>query len=160
MKMHDFYINNKTFGSLSVLLIGLFCSQTLAAKTDIEYFTSQRNIDNNYPFSDAVQVGDLLFLSGKIGFDSKKGKLVEGGIKTETKQTMDNIKDSLNTYGYTMNDLVKCTVMLADIEDWPIFNEVYKVYFPLHFPARSAFATNGLALGAKVEVECIAARSE
>jgi 2-iminobutanoate/2-iminopropanoate deaminase len=160
MKMYNIYIKNKTLGSLGILLISLLCSQTLIAKTDIEYFTSQRNIDNNYPFSDAVQVGDLLFLSGKIGFDSKKGKLVEGGIKTETKQTMDNIKGSLSIYGYTMNDLVKCTVMLADIGDWPTFNEVYKTYFPRHFPARSAFATNGLALGAKVEVECIAAKSE
>ena len=158
--MRDNYIESKTLSSLGVLLIGLLCSQSLIAKTDIEYFTSQRNIDNNYPFSDAVQVGDLLFLSGQIGFDSKKSKLVEGGIKTETKQTMDNIKGSLGTYGYSMNDLVKCTVMLADIADWPTFNEVYKTYFPLHFPARSAFATNGLALGAKVEVECIAAKSE
>ena len=157
--MRDNYIESKTLSSLGVLLIGLLCSQSLFAKTDIEYFTSQRNIDNNYPFSDAVQVGNLLFLSGQIGFDSKKGKLVEGGIKTETKQTMDNIKGSLSTYSYSMNDLVKCTVMLADIADWPTFNEVYKTYFPLHFPARSAFATNGLALGAKVEVECIAAKS-
>jgi reactive intermediate/imine deaminase len=157
--MHHIFIKNKTLISIVTLLLGLLCSQSLFAKTDIEYFINQRNIDNNYPFSNAVQVGDILFLSGEIGFDAEKGKLVEGGINAETKQTMDNIKQSLGNYGYSLNDLVKCTVMLADINDWPAFNKVYANYFPVHFPARSAFATNGLALGAKVEVECIAAKS-
>lgn len=158
--MRNIYIKNNVLILLGLLLLGLLCSPTLLAKTDIKYFSSQQNIDNNYPFSDAVQVGDLLFLSGQIGFDSAKGKLVEGGIQAETKQTMNNIRTSLSSYGYTMNDVVKCTVMLADIADWPAFNNEYKAYFPLHFPARSAFATNGLALSAKVEVECIAAKSE
>lgn len=122
-----------------------------------EYFSSQRNIENNYPFSNAVRVGDLLFLSGEIGTLPNSSKLVEGGIKNETKQTMDNIKTSLAKHNLTMNDLVKCTVMLADIKEWPAFNQVYSDYFPKHFPARSAFATNGLALNARVEVECIGA---
>lgn len=68
---------------------------------------------------------------------------------------MDNIQESLTKHSLTMNDLVKCTVMLADIKDWPAFNGVYKGYFAKHFPARSAFASNGLALNARVEVECI-----
>jgi 2-iminobutanoate/2-iminopropanoate deaminase len=70
---------------------------------------------------------------------------------------MDNIKASLAKHSLTMNDLVKCTVMRADIKDWPSFNQVYKDYFPKHFPARSVFARNGLALNARVEVECIGA---
>lgn len=131
------------------------CQQTLAE--NIEYFSSQRNIDNHYPFSNAVRVGDLLFLSGELGTLANTSKLIEGGIIKETKQTMDNIQASLAKHNLTMDDLVKCTVMLADIKDWPAFNEVYKDYFSKHFPARSAFATNGLALNARVEVECIGA---
>jgi reactive intermediate/imine deaminase len=125
----------------------------------VEYFSSQRNISNNYPFSNAVRVGDILFLSGELGTLPSSSKLVAGGIKKETKQTMDNIKASLAKHSLTMDDLVKCTVMLADIKDWPAFNKIYKGYFPKHFPARSAFATNGLALNARVEVECIGAFS-
>jgi reactive intermediate/imine deaminase len=134
-----------------------FSHQTFGEQ--IEYFSSQRNIDNNYPFSNAVRVGDLLFLSGEIGTLPNSSKLIQGGIKNETKQTMDNIKSSLANHNLSMNDLVKCTVMLADIKEWPTFNQVYKDYFPKHFPARSAFATNGLALNARVEVECIGAFS-
>jgi reactive intermediate/imine deaminase len=140
-----------------VLISILFSQQTLAEQ--IEYFSSKRNIDNNYPFSNAVRVGDLLFLSGEIGTLPNSSKLIEGGIKNETKQTMENIQASLAIHNLTMNNLVKCTVMLADIKDWPAFNQIYKGYFPKHFPARSAFATNGLALNARVEVECIGAFS-
>ena len=140
------------------VLISLFFSQQTFGE-QIEYFSSQRNIDNNYPFSNAVRVGDLLFLSGEIGTLPNSSKLIEGGIKNETKQTMDNIKSSLASHNLSMNDLVKCTVMLADIKEWPTFNQVYKEYFPKHFPARRAFATNGLALNARVEVECIGAFS-
>lgn len=140
------------------VLISLFFSQQTLGE-QIEYFSSQRNIDNNYPFSNAVRVGDLLFLSGEIGTLPNSSKLIAGGIRNETKQTMDNIQASLTKHNLTMNDLVKCTVMLADIKEWPAFNHVYKDYFPKHFPARSAFATNGLALNARVEVECIGAFS-
>jgi 2-iminobutanoate/2-iminopropanoate deaminase len=104
-------------------------------------------------------VGALLFLSGELGTLPSSSKLIEGGIKKETKQTMDNIQASLAKHSLSMNDLVKCTVMLADIKDWPLFNQVYEGYFPKHFPARSAFTTNGLGLNARVEVECIAAFS-
>jgi len=141
----------------TVLTSICFPSQVLGET--IEYFSSQRNIDNNYPFSNAVRVGDLLFLSGEIGTLPNSSKLIAGGIKNESQQTMDNIKASLAIHNLTMNNLVKCTVMLADIKDWPAFNQVYKGYFPKHFPARSAFATNGLALNARVEVECIGAFS-
>ena len=140
-----------------VLISICFSQQALGGP--IEYFSSQRNISNNYPFSNAVRVGDLLFLSGELGTLPGSSKLVEGGIESETKQTMDNIQASLAKHDLTMNNLVKCTVMLADIKDWPAFNQAYKPYFPKHFPARSAFATNGLALNARVEVECIGAFS-
>ena len=83
-------------------------------------------------------------------------KLVEGGIKEEARQTLENMKTSLAAHGLALKDIVKCTVMMADIADWATFNEVYTSFFEKLYPARSAFGVNGLALGARVEVECIA----
>jgi 2-iminobutanoate/2-iminopropanoate deaminase len=108
-----------------------------------------------HPFSPAVQVGQLLFLAGQIGTDST-GKLVSGGIEAETRQTMNNIRDVLGRVGSSMDRVVKCTAMLADMAEWPAMNAVYASYFPRQFPARSAFGATGLALGARVEIECIA----
>ena len=109
------------------------------------------------PFSPAVRVGNLLFLSGQIGTTADAaGGLVTGGIEAETRQTMENIKDVLTRVGSSMNQVVKCTVMMADMAEWPRMNTVYATYFPNHKPARSAFGANGLALGARVEIECIA----
>ena len=85
-------------------------------------------------------------------------KLVAGGLEAETRQTMENIRTSLQAHGYTINDRVKRTIMLADISRWAAFNEIYTTWFDKHFPARSAFGANGLALGPQVEIECIAAR--
>lgn len=105
------------------------------------------------PFSEAVHAGDMLYLAGMIGTDAS-GKLAAGGIKPEAKQTMDNIAASLKKHGASMDRLVQCTVALADMADWPAFNEVYREYFREHFPARMAYGANGLALGARVEVQC------
>lgn len=108
------------------------------------------------PFSEAVRVGDLVFLSGVLGTDST-GRLVPGGIGAETRQALENIKVALARNGLTMDRVVKCTAMLADISEWPAMNAVYATYFPGPKPARSAFATNGLVRGARLELECIAA---
>ena len=105
------------------------------------------------PFSEAVRAGDTLYLSGEIGTDAS-GKLVAGGIKAEAKQVMDNIGANLARHGSSFERVVQCTVALADIADWPAFNDVYRGYFKRHFPARMAFAANALALGARVEVQC------
>jgi 2-iminobutanoate/2-iminopropanoate deaminase len=105
------------------------------------------------PFSEAVRAGDMLYLAGMIGTDGT-GKLAQGGIKPEAKQTMDNIAATLKKHGASMDRLVQCTVALADMADWPAFNEVYREYFSGHFPARMAYGANGLALGARVEVQC------
>jgi reactive intermediate/imine deaminase len=112
----------------------------------------------NLPFSEAVRVGDTLYLSGQIGIVPGTLTLVSGGTTGETRQVMENIKASLKAHGYSMSDLVTCTVMLADIAEWDEFNEVYRTYFSGRYPARSAFGANALALGAHVEVECIASR--
>jgi 2-iminobutanoate/2-iminopropanoate deaminase len=111
------------------------------------------------PFSELVRVGRMLYLSGQLGTDSS-GTIVGGGIQGETRQALENIKHVLEAHGSSMDNVVKCTVMLADIKDWPAMNEVYVTYFPNHLPARSAFATNGLALGGHIELECMATRSE
>jgi 2-iminobutanoate/2-iminopropanoate deaminase len=105
------------------------------------------------PFSEAVAVGSMLYLSGDVGLDAS-GKLVPGGIKPETKQVMENIGANLARHGSSFDQVVQCTVALADIAEWPAFNEVYRGYFKQHFPARMAFATTALALGARVEVQC------
>lgn len=109
------------------------------------------------PFSDAVQVGDLYFLSGQVGMDHSTRKLVEGGIKAETKQCLENIKSVLEQHQMDMSNVVKCTVILADIEDFKVFNEIYKTYFPRK-PARTTFAAKGVAVSAKIEIECIASK--
>jgi len=107
------------------------------------------------PFSAATRVGPMLYLSGQIGNDSAL-RLVPGGIGPETRQTMENIRAILARTGATFDDVVRCTVMMADMKEWGAMNEVYAGYFPRHRPARSAFGTTGLALGARVEIECIA----
>lgn len=109
------------------------------------------------PFSKAVRVGDMLYLSGELGAKPGTMTLVPGGIGPETRQTMDNIKATLEANGSDMDHVVKCLVMLADIDEWAAMNEVYRTYFKAgKFPARSAMGANGLALGARVEIECMA----
>ncbi len=124
------------------------------------YLTSETTASMNLPFSDAVRVGHLLFLSGQIGNVSGTTELVPGGIQAEARQTMEKIKTILEANGSSLDRVVKATVMLADISEWPAFNEVYVTYFPGNKPARSAFAGSGLAFGARCEVEVIATVGE
>jgi len=123
----------------------------------IQFLNSGKVYPTDLPFSEAVRVGNVLYLSGQIGVIPGSLKLVSGGLREEARQTMENIKTSLEAHGYGLKNLVKCTVMLADISEWGMFNEVYKSFFSDRYPARSALGANGLALGAQVEVECIAA---
>jgi reactive intermediate/imine deaminase len=123
-----------------------------------EFLNSGKVYPANVPLAEAVRVDNTLYLSGQIGIEPGTLKLVPGGIKAEAKQTMENIKTSLEAHGYSLRDLVKCTVMLADIAKWGEFNDVYKTYFTDRFPARSALGVTGLAIGAQVEVDCIAYR--
>ncbi len=125
-------------------------------KTTVQYLNSPALEKLNFPFSEAVRVNDMLYLSGQIGNVPGQKKLVEGGIEAETRQTLENIKSTLQRYGSDMDGVVKCTIFLADIAEWPRMNEVYKTYFKSHYPARSAVAGSGLALSARVEIECIA----
>jgi len=131
-----------------------------AGAPKVEFLNSGKILPSTLPFSEAVRVGNLLYLSGQVGIVPGSMKLVPGGIKEEARQAMENIKTALDAHGYAMSDLIKCTVMLADMSEWGTFNDVYKTFFTGHFPARSAFGANGLALNARVEVECIAAASK
>ena len=126
----------------------------------VEYFAVAASLESmKLPFSEAVRVGSMLHLSGAVGLDSK-GNLVPGGIEAETRQAMANIRAVLERHGSSLDRVVKCTVMLADIAKWGEFNEVYKTFFSGHFPARSAMGVNGLAVGAQVEVECMAHKAQ
>jgi 2-iminobutanoate/2-iminopropanoate deaminase len=108
------------------------------------------------PFSEAVQVGNLLFLSGQIGVLPGTTTLAPGGIGPESRQTFENIRAILGRHGASLKDVVKCTVFLADMGEWGAFNVVYREFFAAPYPARSALGSSGLAFKARVEVECIA----
>lgn len=141
------------------LLLALLAASNAEAAdkpTAPQYLNSGKVLPTNLPFSEAVRVGSTLYLSGQIGIEPGSMKLVAGGVKEEARQTMQNIQRTLQAHGLDLDDLVKCTVMLADMSEWATFNEVYRGFFSRHFPARSALGTSGLALGARVEVECIA----
>ncbi len=139
---------------IMVLTTFLFGQFAFAGKPEVEHYAV--SADMQLPFSEAVRVGHILYLSGQIGIDPATSKLVEGGIAAETRQTMENIKASLEKYGSSMAEVVKCTVYLADIEEWAAMNEVYVTYFSTNLPARSALGTSGLGLGARTEIECMA----
>ena len=108
------------------------------------------------PFSSAVQVGNVLYLSGAIGVLPGTRQLVDTGVVKQTQQTLENIKAVLAYAGSSMERVFKCTVFLANIRDFDAMNGVYATYFPKDPPARSTVAGSGLALGAKVEIECLA----
>jgi len=140
-----------TLLSLTFLLITA-CSKD---KLEVEYFASKEEKKKDLPFSDAVKVNNLLFLSGQIGMDHKVRKLVDGGIAEETKQVFKNITEVLEQHGSSIDQIVKCTVILADINDFAAMNSVYKSYFKEHFPVRTTIAAD-LVAGAKIEIEVIA----
>ena len=125
-----------------------------AAAPEVEYLATPEQQALGLPFSEAVRVGHMLYLSGQIGTLPGSMTLVEGGVQAETRQTMENIQAVLERYGSSLDRVVKCTAMIADMAEWPAVNEVYVEFFPGPKPARSALGANGLALGARVEIEC------
>lgn len=139
---------------LLTLFLLLACLAAWAKGPKIEYYPASPEMQ--LPFSDAVRVGRMLYLSGKIGNIPGTPQLAEGGIQGETRQTLENIKASLEKHGSSLSEVVKCTVFLADIAEWGAMNEVYVEYFHSNPPARSALGSSGLALNARVEIECLA----
>ena len=128
-------------GAATVVLVAAVKPQQ---QTDVQYIGNGRFLSN------AVKVGNTLYLSGQLGTSGERG------IAPETKATLERIKTLLEANGATMDDVVKCTVFLADFAEWAAMNEVYVTYFTKHRPARSAVAVSGMASNARVEIECTA----
>ena len=132
--------------------------KTSAAKHQaVKFYSSEETLNQGFPFSDSVLVGNTLYLSGMIGTDLE-GKLVTGGVEPETHAIFRQLKAHLAIENLTLKHVVKCLVMLDDISKWANFNKVYVNYFKPPYPARSALGADGLALGAALEMECIAAK--
>ncbi|MBC8027898.1 MAG: RidA family protein [Steroidobacteraceae bacterium] len=149
----------RQFLPLAAFVGAMFCLSAAAAdRPVVEFLNSGKVYPTGVPFSEAVKVGDTLYLSGQIGVKPGKLELVPGGLKEEGRQTLENLRTTLEAHGYSLRDVIKCTVMLADIAKWGEFNEIYKTFFTAPYPARSALGTSGLALGAQVELECIAVK--
>jgi 2-iminobutanoate/2-iminopropanoate deaminase len=109
------------------------------------------------PLSQYVRVGEAIFLSGMLGTGAD-GTLAAGGVGPETRQALTNVRAALEKAGATIDDVVKCTVFLADMAEWGAMNDVYTTFFTKHKPARSAVGVNGLARNGRVEIECIAVK--
>jgi 2-iminobutanoate/2-iminopropanoate deaminase len=128
---------------------------TSSASAAPQYFPAPALQGRPAPFSTAVQVGDMLYLSGQIGI-APDGKLPDT-FDGQAKQTMENVGGVLKAHGRGWGDVFKCTVFIADMKNWPTFNAIYVPYFaPGKLPARSAVGVSGLALGAQLELECLA----
>ena len=139
--------------SLLVLACGPAPGPGAAKGESAEYVPMAGRAD--LPFSALVRAGPMLYLSGQLGTDSS-GHLVAGGIGPETAQALANIRALLEANGSSMDRVVKCTAMLADMAEWGAMNQEYVRFFTAHRPARSAFGTTGLVMGARIELECMA----
>jgi 2-iminobutanoate/2-iminopropanoate deaminase len=127
----------------------------MAAPVAIETYRLS-SLPDVLPFSSAVRVGDQVHVSGQIGHLPGQLRLVEGGLEAEARQALDYMRQALEMAGSSLDRVIKCTVFLADIGDFQQFNAIYRSYFPHHLPARSGIEVRGLALGARLEIECVA----
>ena len=145
-----------------LILLSLAAALTLSALPavaagQVEFLNSGKVLPKGLPFSELVRHGNTLYLSGQIGILPGTTQLAQGGMKEEARQTLDNIKTTLEAHGYSVANLVKCIAMLTDMSEWPAFNDIYRTYFSGNFPARSAFGATALAFNARVELTCIGA---
>jgi len=134
----------------------LVAADANAEAPTVEYLDAPGAVARDLPFSEAVRVGHTIYLSGQLGVKPGTLELVPGGIKAETRQTLENIGTTLARHGSSIGDVVKCTAFLADMDEWADMNAVYREFFPDKRPARSAMGVNGLAFNARIELECIA----
>ena len=142
---------------LMLILLNGCSTQTI---NDVEYFVSETSKELNFPFSDASIVGNVIYVSGQVGSKPGTREVVDGGIGAETMQTLNNIKMILNDLGSNSDKIFKCLCMLQDINDYSEMNNAYTKFFSSrdYLPSRSTFAGSGLALGAKIEIECWATK--
>ena len=141
----------------AILTLAVLLAPVTVVSSQDRQIIQPPNTGVGLPFSAAVRVGNLLFLSGQIGNKPGTRELADTGIAGQTRQTFENIRGVLEFAGSSFDRVVKCTVFLSNIADYSAMNAVYATYFPKDPPARSTVAGSGLALGARVEVECIAA---
>ena len=141
----------------ALVLLGNACQPpaTVGDTLEVQHLQMPGKERLGLPFSTAVRVDNMLYLSGVIGTEPGALRPVAGGIQAETRRALEIIEERLMAFGSSMDRVVKCTVFLADIDEWPAMNEVYVTFFDT-LPARSALGTSGLAIGARVEIECIA----
>jgi 2-iminobutanoate/2-iminopropanoate deaminase len=137
----------------SLLITMVSCTSARDARV-VRYGTAA-----SQPYSDAVRAGGFIFVSGKLGIAPGQREPVSGGIEAETRQSLENIRAVLQSAGASMDDVVKCTVILANIGDWDAMNSVYRTFFPTEKPARTTFGGD-LVRNARVEIECMAVAPE
>ena len=125
------------------------------ARHEIEIFHLDA-VPADLPFSSAIRVGDTVYVSGQVGHRPGEMRLVDGGLEAEARQALDYLGQALEMAGSSFGRVVKCTVFFADMKDFQAFNRIYREYFREYLPARSGIEVQGLALGACIEVECIA----
>ncbi|NDV43641.1 Rid family detoxifying hydrolase [Flagellimonas sediminis] len=145
------------YAVLSLLMSGVMATTYAQESTEIIFHKSHEPKKQNAPFSDAVQAGNTFYLAGQIGMDQATRTLVGGGVQAETEQAIKNIADVLAQHEMTLDNVVKCTVILSDISDFAAFNEIYTQYFTKK-PARTTFAASGIAANGKVEIDVIAVK--
>ena len=144
----------------SICLVTAMSVPMTAFADKVEFFNSSANKSLNLPISDATQVDGMLFLSGQLGNIPGTPALVKGGIGPETRQSLNNIKSILEQLGSSVDEIAKCTVYPVDAADRPVFSNVYREFFKGHYPARTTVTVKGLALDARIEIECVAASAD
>jgi 2-iminobutanoate/2-iminopropanoate deaminase len=145
------------YALLSIFMSGIMATTYAQESTDIIFHKSHEPAKQNAPYSDIVQAGNTFYLAGQLGMNQKTRTLVEGGIEAETEQTIKNIEDVLKHHGMTLDNVVKCTVILSDIDDFAAFNSIYTKYFTKK-PARTTYAAAGVAANGKIEIDVIAVK--
>ncbi|MEC3965338.1 Rid family detoxifying hydrolase [Flagellimonas halotolerans] len=145
------------YAILSILISGAMATSYAQETTEIIFHKSHEPKKQSAPFSDVVQAGNMYFLAGQIGMDHTTRTLVQGGVKAETEQAIKNIEAVLAQHDMTLDHVVKCTVILADIDDFSAFNEIYTQYF-IKKPARTTFAAKGIAANGSIEIDVIAVK--
>lgn len=125
-------------------------------RPEVTYVATGGVLPREIPISETVKAGSFVFVSGQVGNAPGTVSLVAGGLEAETRQAISNVELVLTAHGLTLRDVVKCTVILTDMSQWSRFNSIYQQYFRPPYPARTAIGASGLALGAQVELECVA----
>ncbi|MBO3098493.1 RidA family protein [Gelidibacter pelagius] len=147
----------KLKSAIAVIFLVFLAFGCKKPSNEVIFHKSHETKKQDAPFSDAVESNGFLFLSGQLGMDHGTRTLVEGGIEAETRQCIENIKAVLEHHQSSLDKVVKCTVVLKSMDDFAVFNKIYKEYFP-NKPARTTFAASGLALNANIEIDVIASK--